>query len=78
MYDYVFWRENVLRYLRNSLGDRCCRSRALTVIIGAIGGYALSRLKSWLVDAALLIVLLYAGVPGRTAGDTDIHHFSRR
>jgi multiple sugar transport system permease protein len=61
-YDYVFWRENVLRYLRNSLAI-AVPVTALTVIMGAMGGYALSRLKSRLVDAALLIVLLLQVFP---------------
>jgi multiple sugar transport system permease protein len=61
-YDYVFWRENVLRYLRNSLAI-AVPVTALTVIMGAMGGYALSRLKSRLVDAALLTVLLLQVFP---------------
>ena len=61
-YDYVFWRENVLRYLRNSLAI-AVPVTALTVIMGAMGGYALSRLRSRLVDAALLTVLLLQVFP---------------
>jgi multiple sugar transport system permease protein len=61
-YDYVFWRENVLRYLRNSLAI-AVPVTALTVLMGAMGGYALSRLKSRLVDVALLTVLLLQVFP---------------
>jgi len=61
-YQYVFWRENVLRYLRNSL-TIAIPVTLLTVAMGAAGGYALSRLRSRLVDAALLIVLLLQVFP---------------
>lgn len=61
-YEYAFWRENILRYLRNSL-TIAVPVTLLTVAMGAIGGYALSRLRSRLVDVALLIVLLLQVFP---------------
>lgn len=59
---YVFERENVLRYLRNSLAI-AVPVTVLTVAMGAMGGYALCRLRSRLVDAALLTVLLLQVFP---------------
>lgn len=59
---YVFERENVLRYLRNSLAI-ALPVTVLTVAMGAIGGYALCRLRGRLVDAALLTVLLLQVFP---------------
>ena len=61
-YEYAFWRENILRYLRNSLAI-AVPVTLLTVAMGATGGYALSRLRSRLVDAALLTVLLLQVFP---------------
>ena len=52
-FEYVFGRENVLRYLRNSL-TIAMPVTLLTVMMGACGGYALSRLRSRMVDVALL------------------------
>jgi len=61
-YEYAFVRENVLRYLRNSLAI-AVPVAALTLVLGAMGGYALSRLRSRLVDAALFVVLLLQVFP---------------
>jgi len=61
-YDYVFMRENVLRYMRNSLSI-ALPVTLLTVAMGAMGGYALSRLRSRLVDLALLVILLLQVFP---------------
>jgi multiple sugar transport system permease protein len=59
---YVFARENVLRYLGNSLSI-AIPVTLLTAAMGACGGYALSRLKSRLVDAALFAILMLQVFP---------------
>ena len=59
---YVIGHENVLRYLRNSIVI-AVPVTALTVALGAIGGYAMSRLRSRLVDAAVVVVLLLQVFP---------------
>jgi multiple sugar transport system permease protein len=59
---HVFAREDVLRYLRNSLAI-AVPVTLLTVAMGACGGYALSRLRSRLVDAALFAVLMLQVFP---------------
>lgn len=59
---YVIGHENVLRYLRNSVVI-AVPVTALTVALGAIGGYAMSRLRSGLVDFVLVIVLLLQVFP---------------
>ncbi len=61
-FSYVFMREDVLRYLRNSLAI-AVPVTLLTVAMGACGGYALSRLRSRLVDAALFTVLMLQVFP---------------
>jgi len=61
-FSYVFMREDVLRYLRNSLAI-AVPVTLLTVAMGACGGYALSRLRSRLVDAALFTVLMFQVFP---------------
>ena len=61
-FQYVFMREDVLRYLRNSLSI-AVQVTLLTVAMGAIGGYALCRLRSRLVDAALFTVLMLQVFP---------------
>jgi multiple sugar transport system permease protein len=61
-FSYVFMREDVLRYLRNSL-TISVPVTLLTVVMGACGGYALSRLRSRLVDVALFIVLMLQVFP---------------
>jgi multiple sugar transport system permease protein len=61
-FEYVFGRENVLRYLRNSLAI-ALPVTLLTVVMGACGGYALSRLRSRLVDVALFAVLMLQVFP---------------
>jgi multiple sugar transport system permease protein len=61
-FSYVFMREDVLRYLRNSL-TISVPVTLLTVVMGACGGYALSRLRSRLVDAALFAVLMLQVFP---------------
>ena len=61
-FEYVFVRENVLRYLRNSLAI-AVPVTLLTVAMGACGGYALSRLRSRLVDVALFAVLMLQVFP---------------
>ena len=59
---HVFARENVLRYLGNSLSI-AIPVTLLTAAMGACGGYALSRLKSRLVDAALFAILMLQVFP---------------
>jgi multiple sugar transport system permease protein len=61
-FQHVFAREDVLRYLRNSLAI-ALPVTLLTVAMGACGGYALSRLRSRLVDAALFTVLMLQVFP---------------
>jgi multiple sugar transport system permease protein len=58
----VFGRENVLRYLGNSLSI-AIPVTLLTAAMGACGGYALSRLKSHLVDPALFAILMLQVFP---------------
>jgi multiple sugar transport system permease protein len=59
---YVFESENVARYMRNSLAI-AIPVTAVTLVLGASGGYALSRLRTRLVDAALLLVLMLQVFP---------------
>ncbi len=59
---YVFESENVARYMRNSLAI-AVPVTVLTLVLGATGGYAMSRLRTRLVDAALLIVLILQVFP---------------
>ena len=61
-YRYVFESENVARYMRNSLAI-AIPVTAVTLLLGASGGYALSRLRTRLVDAALLLVLMLQVFP---------------
>ncbi|WID99950.1 carbohydrate ABC transporter permease (plasmid) [Bosea vestrisii] len=61
-FEYVFVRENVLRYLRNSL-TIAIPVTMLTLILGAMGAYAMSRLRNRLVDFAIVIVLLLQVFP---------------
>lgn len=59
---YVFWRENIARYLRNSLAI-AVPVTVLTLILGSMGAYAMSRIRSQLVDVALVIVLMLQVFP---------------
>ena len=54
---YVFERENVARYMRNSLAI-AIPVTVLTLVLGSSGGYALSRLRTPLVDVALVVALI--------------------
>jgi multiple sugar transport system permease protein len=56
-FEYIFFRENVLRYLRNSL-IIAVPVTILTVALGSMGAYAMSRIRSRIVDLALITVLL--------------------
>lgn len=56
-YRHVFEHENVARYMRNSLAI-AIPVTVLTLVLGSSGSYALSRLRSPLVDAALVITLI--------------------
>jgi multiple sugar transport system permease protein len=53
----VFERENVARYMRNSLAI-AIPVTVLTLLLGSSGGYALSRLRTSLVDVALVFALI--------------------
>jgi multiple sugar transport system permease protein len=59
---YVFVSENIARYMRNSLAI-AIPVTALTLLLSATGGYAMSRLRTRLVDAALLLVLMLQVFP---------------
>ena len=59
---YVFARENILRYLRNSL-TIAVPVATLTLILGSMGAYALSRLRTRLVDVALVVILMLQVFP---------------
>lgn len=61
-FEYVFVRENVLRYLRNSL-TIAIPVTLLTLILGSMGAYAMSRLRNRVVDVAIVIVLLLQVFP---------------
>jgi multiple sugar transport system permease protein len=61
-YEYVIVRENVLRYLRNSL-TIALPVTAITLILGSMGGYAMCRIRSRIVDVALMTVLLLQVFP---------------
>ncbi len=54
---YVFESENVARYMRNSLAI-AVPVTAITLLLGSSGSYALSRLRTPLVDAALVLALI--------------------
>jgi multiple sugar transport system permease protein len=59
---YVFERENVLRYLRNSLVI-AVPVTVLTLVLGSMGAYAMSRLRTRLVNVALVTVLMLQVFP---------------
>lgn len=61
-FEYVIVRENVLRYLRNSL-TIALPVTVITLILGSMGGYAMSRIKSRIVDVALMTVLMLQVFP---------------
>ena len=59
---YVVLQENILRYLRNSIVI-AVPVTLITVCLSAIGAYAMSRLRTRLVDVALVTVLLLQVFP---------------
>jgi multiple sugar transport system permease protein len=61
-FEYIFYRENVLRYLRNSLAI-AIPVTLLTLVLGSMGAYAMSRIRGRLVDVALVLVLLLQVFP---------------
>ena len=75
-FEFVFVHENILRYLRNSV-IIAVPVMALTLILGAAGAYAMSRMRSRLVDVALVIVLLLQ-VSGSTDRDPDLRYLQDR
>ena len=54
---YVFESENVARYMRNSLAI-AIPVTLVTLLLGSSGSYAMSRLRTSLVDVALVIALI--------------------
>ncbi len=56
-FEHVFERENVARYMRNSLAI-AIPVTLLTLLLGSSGSYALARLRSPLVDIALVFALI--------------------
>ena len=58
----VFIQENIARYLRNSI-IIAVPVMLLTLTLGSMGAYAMSRIRSRLVDVALVIVLLLQVFP---------------
>ena len=58
----VFVQENITRYLRNSI-IIAVPVTLLTLVLGSMGAYAMSRIRSRLVDVALVIVLLLQVFP---------------
>ena len=61
-FTYVVLQENILRYLRNSLVI-AVPVTVITVFLSTIGAYALSRLRTRLVDVALVTILLLQVFP---------------
>jgi multiple sugar transport system permease protein len=61
-FQWVFVRENIGRYLRNSLAI-AIPATVLTLVLGSMGGYAMSRLKSRFVNVALILVLMLQVFP---------------
>lgn len=56
-YQVVFGRENVLRYIANSL-IIALPVVAISLTLGSMGAYGLSRLRSRWVDVVLIVILL--------------------
>ena len=61
-FEYIFVRENVLRYLRNSLVI-ALPVTAITLTLGSMGSYAMSRIRNRIVDVAMVTVLLLQVFP---------------
>ncbi len=61
-YYYAFARENILRYLRNSL-IIAVPVTGLTLVLGSMGAYAMNRIGSRIVDLSLFVVLLLQVFP---------------
>jgi len=61
-FEYIFVRENVLRYLRNSV-IIALPVTLITLALGSMGSYAMSRIRTRLVDVALVTVLLLQVFP---------------
>src|SRR5262245_61760542 len=61
-YRVIFERENILRYMANSLVISF-PVVAISLGLGSMGAYALSRLESRLVDAMLILILLLQVFP---------------
>lgn len=59
---WIFENANVALYLVNSTIIAGSVS-AITIVLGAVGGYALARLKTRLVDAALIFILMMQTFP---------------
>ena len=61
-FEWIFQRENMARYLVNSF-TIALGTTALTLLLGSIGAYAFSRMRSFWVDTALVLVLLAQTFP---------------
>jgi multiple sugar transport system permease protein len=61
-FEFVFFRENVLRYLSNSL-IIAIPVTVLTLVLGSMGAYAMSRLRNRIVNVAVVVVLLLQVFP---------------
>lgn len=59
---WIFENEHVGRYLINS-AIIAFAVAAITVVLGAMGGYALARMRSRLVDLALILILMMQTFP---------------
>lgn len=61
-FTWIFEQEHVGRYLRNSL-IIAVSTTLLTVVLGSIGAYAMSRIRSRAVDVALVAVVVLQTFP---------------
>ncbi|MCF3934859.1 carbohydrate ABC transporter permease [Acuticoccus sp. M5D2P5] len=59
---WIFTQEHVGRYLRNSL-IIAVSTMALTIVLGSLGAYAMSRIRSRAVDVALVTVVVLQTFP---------------
>jgi multiple sugar transport system permease protein len=59
---YVLLQENILRYFRNSVVI-AVPVTVITLVLSTVGAYAMSRLRTRLVDVALITVLLLQVFP---------------
>ena len=72
-FEYVFVRENVLRYLRNSL-TIAIPVTLLTLLMGSMGAYAMSRLRGRPGGCSARPRSAAAGLSRGAARNADVHH----